>query len=134
MTVAQGEDAKIVEMWSNEQVLRAVLAPLKATFGADVVEAAGMMGVVVTEWSHDEWILGAYSYARAGVVAGGDPAARDALVDGVEDGSLYFAGEAVVEGVYGTVHGALLSARRAAHRVQVRDMRGGDPLGDVCRV
>jgi monoamine oxidase len=63
------------------------------------------------DWERDPFTLGAYSYATLG--------ARDAPVtlgEPVED-TLFFAGEHTSRSCCGTVHGALLSGRRAARQV-----------------
>jgi monoamine oxidase len=55
------------------------------------------------------WVCGRYSFLPPGV----SPAQRDALAQGVE-GVLWFAGEHVCGDHPSTVHGAMLSGRRAA--------------------
>ena len=65
----------------------------------------------VTDWLHDPFSRGAYSY-----VAVGDVAAPHRLADAVED-TLFFAGEATDERQEGTVAGALASGYRAADEV-----------------
>ena len=61
------------------------------------------------DWEADPFSRGAYSYVKVG----GESAQRD-LGRPIE-GKLFFAGEATdVSGHHGTVHGAIVSARRAA--------------------
>ncbi|MGH9610184.1 MAG: flavin monoamine oxidase family protein, partial [Bryobacteraceae bacterium] len=63
------------------------------------------------DWHADPFACGAYSYAPAGAFP-----AREALAQPVED-TLFFAGEAAETlGHSATVHGAILSGRRAARK------------------
>ncbi|MGH9583020.1 MAG: flavin monoamine oxidase family protein [Bryobacteraceae bacterium] len=63
------------------------------------------------DWYSDPFARGAYSYAPAGALG-----ARDALAEPVED-TLFFAGEAAETGGHGaTVHGAIMSGKRAARQ------------------
>ena len=63
-----------------------------------------------TDWGTDPHHLGAYSYARPGGAG-----ARAVLSQPIGDGRLLFAGEACrVDGMAGTVGGAVLDGRRAA--------------------
>lgn len=64
------------------------------------------------DWHADPFARGAYSYAPAGALP-----AREALARQVED-TLFFAGEAAeTAGYSATVHGAILSGKRAACQV-----------------
>jgi len=67
---------------------------------------------LVTSWSTDRFALGSYSFLKVGST----PADRVALAAPV-DGVLFFAGEATSSDFSATVHGALLSGRRAAAEV-----------------
>jgi monoamine oxidase len=60
------------------------------------------------DWTADPYARGAYSYVSAGGLQ-----AADSLAQPVEN-TLYFAGEHVAPGEWGTVHGAIASGRRAA--------------------
>ena len=63
------------------------------------------------DWSRDPFFRGAYSYQ---VVGGANAPSR--LARPVED-TLYFAGEATIAEMSGTVPAAVVSGRRAARRV-----------------
>lgn len=65
----------------------------------------------MTDWQHDPFSRGAYSY-----VAVGNAAAPHRLADAVEN-TLFFAGEATDERQEGTVAGALASGYRAAEEI-----------------
>jgi monoamine oxidase len=67
-------------------------------------------GIIIQDWTKEEFIKGGYSYP----LAGGGEADRVALAEQI-DGMLFFAGEATdVKGDWGTVNGALNSGERAA--------------------
>lgn len=86
---------------------------LAASLGARA--AAGFVpGGVVTRWAGDQWIRGAYAYARPGHAG-----ARAALAEPLAGGHLIFAGEACHVGLAGTVGGAMLSGEHAARTVAV---------------
>ena len=74
--------------------------------------AAAPVDVLVTRWGADEFARGSYSFAAVG----SDPEMRDALADGI-GGRVHLAGEATSREHPATVHGALLSGRRAAESV-----------------
>jgi monoamine oxidase len=80
-----------------------------AMFGANA--AARVVAWHATQWSSDALIGGSYSYALTGKAN-----SRSALAAPLED-RLVFAGEACSQTAYGTLHGAYLSGRAAAHRV-----------------
>jgi monoamine oxidase len=68
--------------------------------------------VLITRWGSDPFALGSHSFHRVGA----GPAERRALAAPVA-GRLFFAGEATHVDHPSTVHGALLSGRRAAREV-----------------
>ena len=70
------------------------------------------VGSLISRWRADPFALGSYSY----LAAGAEPSDRDALAAQGNDG-LFFAGEATNRDFPATVHGALLSGRRAADEV-----------------
>jgi monoamine oxidase len=75
--------------------------------GSDGIFAEGGF---TTDWGTDPHDLGAYSYARPGGAG-----ARAALAQPIAGGRLLFAGEACrLDGMAGTVGGAVLDGRRAA--------------------
>ncbi|MBC62446.1 MAG: hypothetical protein CMP11_08310 [Zetaproteobacteria bacterium] len=61
-----------------------------------------------TSWLDDEYTLGSYSYAKVG-----GSQARVILQEPVEE-KLYFAGEAISQKFYSTMHGAFASGEKAA--------------------
>lgn len=64
------------------------------------------------DWQHDEFALGAYSYAPAGAID-----ASERMTEPVEQ-TLFFAGEHTdTTGHWGTVHGAIRSGIRAAGQI-----------------
>ena len=69
-------------------------------------------GWLVTRWAADEYAGGSYSFLPVGV----RPRERSRLGAAVED-RVFFAGEATSREFPGTVHGALLSGRRAAREI-----------------
>ncbi len=69
---------------------------------------------IITRWRDDPYARGSYSYLRVGST----PADRVALRLPI-DNTLFFAGEATSSDYPATVHGALLSGRRAAQEVLV---------------
>lgn len=87
-------------------VLRRVVPDLP-----DPVEA------VATDWTNDPLAMGSYSY----VPVGGSPGDMDALAASASP-RLHVAGEHTVKEYFGTVHGALVSGRRAAAAVRSADM------------
>ncbi len=69
-------------------------------------------GAIRTRWAADPFALGSYSYLAVG--ASSDD--RRALAEPVDE-QLFFAGEATSAAYAATVHGALLSGRRAADEI-----------------
>ena len=78
-------------------------------FGTDA--AAAITNAVVHPWGTDRWALGSYSIALPG------HAGAHSLLATPLDNRVFFAGEAVSELSYGTLHGAYLSGQAAASRV-----------------
>ncbi|HEX3983928.1 MAG TPA: NAD(P)/FAD-dependent oxidoreductase [Acidisoma sp.] len=77
-------------------------------------------GGVTTDWGTDPHQLGAYTYARSGATE-----ARAALSEPLAGGKLIFAGEACrIDGMAGTVGGAVLDGRRAAAIILGREEAG----------
>lgn len=73
-------------------------------------------GVLLTRWRQDPFAHGSYSY----LAADADPDDRNLLAAPV-DGRVFFAGEATHGRYPATVHGALLSGRRAGEEVTETD-------------
>lgn len=76
-------------------------------------------GVLVTRWLTDEWSRGSYTFLPPGA----SPSDREVLAEPL--GRLVLAGEATSVDHPATVHGALLSGRRAAAQVRAAAPTGG---------
>lgn len=105
---AAGDLGRSVDAMSDEQVVASALATLRSAYPS----APEPVEVLVTRWGADEFARGSYSFAAVG----SDPEMRDDLAAGV-GGRLHLAGEATSREHPSTVHGALLSGRRAAENV-----------------
>jgi monoamine oxidase len=93
-------------------VVERALVSLAAVFGRSVAElTARMQHAYYHDWAGDPLARGGYSYGGVGAQA-----ACVLLRQPVEN-TLYLAGEALVEGRFGTVHAALADGRRAARMI-----------------
>ena len=97
-----------IEQYSDADLTSRAVDALKAMFG-DVPEP---VDAVSTRWGSDPWTRGSYSYLPVGVEF---DTYRD-MARPVGD-RLFFAGEATHSRFPSTVHGALLSGRRAARQI-----------------
>jgi len=104
-----GGQARALALQSDEAIVDAVMAPLRKAYGRGL---GSPKGVRITRWAQDPWARGSYSH----VVAGHTPVDR-VMASRALGGRVYFAGEATVTDYPATVHGALLSGRRAAEEV-----------------
>ena len=97
-----------IEQYSDAEITSRAVEALKAMFG-DVPEP---VDAVSTRWGSDPWTRGSYSYLPVGVEF-------DTYRDMARPASdrLFFAGEATHSRFPSTVHGALLSGRRAARQI-----------------
>jgi monoamine oxidase len=82
---------------------------VREVFGADA--AAAITKAVVHPWGTDQWARGSYSIALPG------SAGAHSLLATPLDNRIFFAGEAVSELSFGTLHGAYLSGQAAASRL-----------------
>jgi monoamine oxidase len=98
---AQGLEAK-----SDSEVVAEAMKALRTMFGSS---APDPIAAQFTRWRSDPYALGSYSFNAVG----SSNADREALAK-PEGARLHFAGEALSTLYPGTVHGALLSGRRAA--------------------
>ncbi|BBP76265.1 amine oxidase [Pseudomonas sp. Ost2] len=105
-----GEFGGAIEHWSDQQMVIAAMTRLRQVFGANTPDPIAYQ---VTRWSQDPFSYGAYSFNRLGTAAH----TRDDLAAPIA-GRLFFAGEATHREMFATVHGALLSGRRAAQEVE----------------
>ncbi|HEU4647582.1 MAG TPA: NAD(P)/FAD-dependent oxidoreductase [Gemmatimonadales bacterium] len=97
-------------------VVDRAVTSLAAVFGRSVAELAPRVrDAYYHDWSSDPWARGGYSYGGVGAQA-----ACGLLRRPVEH-TLYLAGEALVEGRFGTVHAALGDGRRAARTILGND-------------
>jgi hypothetical protein len=97
-------------------MLEAASSSLVAIFGAAArQESERMLGAYHHDWITDPYARGAYSYGAIGAEE-----ARAALAEPVAE-TLVLAGEAVAEaGRTATVHGAMMTGRRAAEAILER--------------
>lgn len=104
--------AKLAHHPSDRDVVALGVKSLGAIFGNDVPPPVAAR---FTRWLTDPWALGSYSYPAVGSLP------EDRRIYGQPIGDrLLFAGEATEDGIYGTVHAALLSGERAAETVFAR--------------
>lgn len=97
-----------IEAWSELEVRAWAMNILGDVFG-DVPEPAE---IVRTNWGHDPYARGSYSY----IAYGATPADIDALAEPLDDAVL-FAGEATYRHHWAAAHGALVSGLREAARI-----------------
>jgi len=75
-------------------------------------DARAANGYLITDWASDPWAFGSYSH----MAKGAGPIDRVTLAEPL-NGRLFFAGEATDSDHPATVHGALLTGRKAAEKV-----------------
>ena len=97
-----------IEQYSDQDLTSRAVEALKAMFG-DVPEP---LDAVSTRWGSDPWTRGSYSYLPVGV-----PFETYREMSTPVGERLFFAGEATHSRFPSTVHGALLSGRRAARQI-----------------
>ncbi len=112
-----GERARRLESLSDSTIAAMLTARLRHCLGAGVPEP---LAVLTTRWASDPLALGAYSYL--GPQASGE---EQAALARPLDERLFFAGEATIQRLYATAHGAYLSGLRAAQEILDLDR---DPL------
>ena len=106
--------AENVETLSESATLAAAHDGLRAMFGT---RFPAPIAVQITRWGQDRHALGSYSFNAVGT----GPATRRALAGADWDGHLWFAGEAASPEYFGTAHGAVLSGRETARRLEAQD-------------
>jgi monoamine oxidase len=102
--------ADAVESWDDRTTTASALEALRAMFGASVPDPVGSQ---ISRWRQDPFARGAYSYLPVGTKAKD----RKALFGADWEGRLLFAGEAASHDHAATVHGALMTGRKAAKAV-----------------
>lgn len=110
-----GSYGRALEALDDRAALAGALGTLRTIYGAAVPEPVGYLR---TRWAADPFARGSYSY----VAVGAGPATHAALAAPVGE-RLFFAGEHTSAGHPSTVHGAILSGRRAAGEI-VSQVRG----------
>ncbi len=106
---ATGPYARVAEAMTSDEMTADAMAVLADMFGAGLPRPRG---VVVSSWTPDPFALGAYSLPAPGCTP-----KHFATLGAPIDDRLIFAGEHTDFARHGTVHGALLSGRRAAAAV-----------------
>lgn len=108
-----GPNADRVKELSEEDILQKALSSLGRIFSLEPRPLKNLLkGYRVSNWAIDPYCLGGYSYE----VVGG-PEHKQKLKEPL-DGKLFFAGEALFEGIEGgTVEAALVNGRDTAHQV-----------------
>jgi monoamine oxidase len=114
-----GSTARALEQEGDAACVDFAKSRLRAMLGGRV-DAAFVGGAsLVTRWSRDPLVGGAYAYAVPGRAA-----ARAELATPLADGRLAFAGEAChADGLAGTVGGAWITGQNAAHAVLLAQPR-----------
>ncbi|WP_194853023.1 FAD-dependent oxidoreductase [Nocardia sp. SYP-A9097] len=104
-----GSVARRIEALDDAATIAEGMASLRRMYGDDIPDPVGHK---ITRWSTDPYARGSYSYPGVDAV----PADRDTLAAPIAD-RVFFAGEATHDTDATTVHGALLSGRREAERI-----------------
>jgi monoamine oxidase len=104
-----GRYGRQLEKWSDAQIVGAAMKTLRTLYGDNIPDPTAWL---ITRWASDPLAGGSYSYLPPGATE----ADREALARPVA-GRLFFAGEATSVVYPATVHGALLSGRRAAAEI-----------------
>jgi monoamine oxidase len=104
-----GRYGRQIEKLSDREIVAAAMKTLRSLYGAKIPDPEAWL---ITRWAGDPLAGGSYSYLPPGATEGD----RAALAQPV-GGRLFFAGEATSVEYPATVHGALLSGRRAAKEI-----------------
>lgn len=104
-----GDDAQRKEDIPDEKFVQETMKVLRKLFDKD---APNPIEILRTNWGKDEFSYGSYSH----IPPGAESEDYDTLAEPVED-VLFFAGEATSSEYPGTIHGALISGRRAAEEI-----------------
>ena len=104
-----GEQAKYMELQSDEQIINHIMQDFRNLFGTAVVSPTSYF---ISKWMNDRFSCGAYSY----LAPGSSKEDRQVLAEPVANW-LYFAGEAVSENHFATTHGAYLSGISVADKL-----------------
>lgn len=104
-----GSYGRKIEQMSDRQVQEAAMDALRTMYGRSIPNPDALL---ITRWGSDPFAFGSYSHIATGVTAED----CDILAAPVGD-RLFFAGEHTNRTYPSTVHGALLSGRRAAAEI-----------------
>jgi monoamine oxidase len=104
-----GSAAEAMEARSDAEIVADAMGVLRTIFGSAIPDPIEWR---ISRWHHDPLARGSYSYLPPGAT----PDDRAQLGTPVDE-RLFFAGEATATDFPATVHGALLSGRRAAQEV-----------------
>ena len=116
--VASGNFAARLDRLDDREAAAAFIGALNNAYPDSPIEPGEPP--LVTNWSNQQHIWGAYSYTRYDGGNPDDPTAFEARAEiGKPDasGHILFAGEATWTEAYGTIHGAYYSGRRAAREI-----------------
>jgi monoamine oxidase len=114
-----GTRAFTLPFTSKDQLLEIAIEKLAKLFKRDKQELRNKLdGVYYHDWCSDPYSCGSYSY----VTAGGYDSSQQ-IAEPIEQ-TLWFAGEAASIGYWGTVHGAMVSGKKAATDV-ITQLLGG---------
>lgn len=109
--------AEEVESWDDRTTTASAMETLRAMFGSSIPDPLGSQ---ISRWRQDPFALGAYSFKAVGTRTRD----RKALFGSDWEGRLSFAGEATSRDYPATVHGALMTGRKAAASLLEGDERG----------
>ncbi|MCL4296015.1 MAG: FAD-dependent oxidoreductase [Anaerolineae bacterium] len=104
-----GQYGRQIEKLSDRELVGATMKTLRTIYGAGIPDPETWL---ITRWASDPLAWGSYSYLPPGATQDD----RETLARPVAD-RLFFAGEATSADYPATVHGALLSGRRAAAEI-----------------
>jgi monoamine oxidase len=104
-----GTHAREIEALSDTETVEQAMRVLRRVYGSSIPNPVAWK---VTRWGSDRFAGGAYTYLPPGT-SGVD---CDVLAEPVEN-SLFFAGEATIKTLYGSVQGAYLSGLQAAQLI-----------------
>ncbi|HNH06902.1 MAG TPA: FAD-dependent oxidoreductase, partial [Leptospiraceae bacterium] len=104
-----GDDARRKEDIPDDKFVQSAMKVLRKLFDKDAPDPDEILR---TNWGKDEFSYGSYSH----IPPGAESEDYDAIAEPVND-VLFFAGEGTSSEYPGTIHGALISGRRAAEEI-----------------
>jgi polyamine oxidase len=109
MMICSGDYSRRADAMDAAELEVDLVGSLSDMFG---IEIPSPRGIISSAWSRDPHALGAYSYPAVG-----NTPKHFAKLGQAVGKRLFFAGEHTTFDYHGTVHGALISGRRAASQV-----------------